>query len=119
MSESPSEEAPQGFRWVQVKTAPRWREANPQRQRVERLVREARLKARGAALLELLRQPPVDFDGSNEALSRSLGFSVREIGRTLKYLEDVGSIRRRLTPVSINGSVRVRRYIDFLDKEKP
>lgn len=53
----------------------------------------AKSRAHKTTLIEYLRSPPDDFDGTNRMLSAIVGVSERQIIRLLKQLETDGRIK--------------------------
>lgn len=79
--------------------------------------RKARTAASKARLLEILKVPPTDFDGSNAKLAEHLGMSERSVTRLLGLLAKDGVIRFvQNTNVSASG-IYVKRFIQLLKRD--
>lgn len=68
-------------------------------------------------LLEILRDPPEDFDGSNAKLAEYLGLSQRHVIRVLKQLEEQKLISIQRNVRSFRGVVFTDRKIYLVTKE--
>lgn len=76
--------------------------------------RSTKTAAHKRRLLELLRAPPSDYDGSNKKLAGYMGMSVRQVIRVLNLLKAEGSVKTK-TSVSRRpeGGVYTRRMIQI------